>query len=177
MARYVAFLRGINVSGQKLIKMEALRGHFIMPGVTNISTYIQSGNVLFDAKTNDTAALTQKIEKQLLKQLGYAVTVVTRSAEEMRAIIETNPFSEDEVNGRKLYVTLLANAPGKEEQKKLASFNTETEETRVIGKEVYLLTAGYGDTKLSNTFIEKKLGTTATTRNWATMNKLLALMQ
>lgn len=176
MARYVAFLRGINVSGQKLIKMEALRGHFEIPGLSNISTYIQSGNVLFDAKTTDAAALKQKIEKQLLKQLGYAVTVVLRSTDEIREIIANAPYKDAEA-GRKLYVTMLADAPSTEGQKTLAAFNNDKEETKVIGKAVYLLTAGYGDTKLNNTFIEKKLGTAATTRNWATMNKILALMQ
>ena len=65
MSRYVAFLRGINVSGQKLIKMEELRKHFEIPGFKNVVTYIQSGNVLFDAKETDTAKLRTKIEKML----------------------------------------------------------------------------------------------------------------
>lgn len=156
--------------------MEALRGHFVMPGLTNITTYIQSGNVLFDAKSDDTDALAKTIEKQLLTQLGYAVTVMIRSATELQAIIDNNPFDDTGRDGRKLYVTMLATMPGTDAQKALSAFNTNSEETKVINKEVYLMTAGYGDTKLNNNFIEKKLGTAATTRNWATLNKILALM-
>lgn len=91
--RHVALLRAINVSGQKIIKMEDLRRMFEMPGLKNISSFIQSGNILFDAAEKDTERLRIKIEKKLLKDLGYAVEVFVRTAGEISAIVDNNPFS------------------------------------------------------------------------------------
>src|SRR5690349_4856769 len=106
--RYVAFLRGINVSGQKIIKMEELREHFKQPGFSNIATYIQSGNVLFDTKETDAETLRAKIEKNLAKKLGYSVTVIIRSQAELEEITKTCPFSDTELTGKaKIYITML----------------------------------------------------------------------
>jgi len=176
MARYVAFLRGINVSGQKLIKMEELRTHFGIPGFKNIVTYIQSGNVLFDAIEADEAKLRTKIEKQLAAKLGYNVPIIIRSMKDIENIIKNNPFpipGKDDV--RKVYVTLLSDAPPASLHKTLDAYKKDGEEFRVLEKEIYLLLGSAADTKLSNALIEKKLSVTATTRNWATLNKILGL--
>lgn len=174
MKRYVAFLRGINVSGQKLIKMEELKKHFEMPGFRNIVTYIQSGNVLFDSKETDTSKLRLKIERQLTKQLGYEVPTIVRSLDEIASVIKKSPFT-DGVGDGKLYVHFLSNEPRKGQQSALDPYKAENEELKIIGREVYLLTDGYGSSKLTNILIEKKLSVTATTRNWATINKVLEL--
>ena len=176
MTRYVAFLRGINVSGQKLIKMEELRKHFEIPGFKNVVTYIQSGNVLFDAKETDTTKLRNKIEKQLAAKLGYEVAVLVRSIDEIKQAIERNPFSGIETDStQKVYVTFLSGAPDSSLHAALDKYKSENEEFRILEREVYLLLASYGNTKLSNALIEKKLGLCATTRNWATLNKILEL--
>ena len=176
MTRYISFLRGINVSGQKLIKMEELRRHFEIPGINNVVTYIQSGNVLFDTRITDEIKLRKTIEKQLVTKLGYTVPTLLRSLDEIRNVVQSNPFEHIPVDGpRKLYVTFLSDTIGEAERSKLDPFKTEGEEYRIIGREVYLLLGGYGNTKLSNTLIEKKLGVQATTRNWATVNKILEL--
>jgi uncharacterized protein (DUF1697 family) len=175
MVRYVAFLRGINVSGQKLIKMEVLRQYFEMPGLKNIVTYIQSGNVLFDAKETDAVKLRTKVEKQLAKQLGYEVPVILRSLDEIRQVIKSNPFNKAVVEGKKMYVYFLSDAPGVALHASLAPYTNEEEELKIINKEAYLLTAGIGNSKLSNALLERKLGIVATARNWATVNKVLEL--
>jgi uncharacterized protein (DUF1697 family) len=175
MTRYVAFLRGINVSGQKLIKMEALRQIFEMPGIKNITTYIQSGNVLFDSKETDGEKLRVKMEKQLLKQLGYEVPTIIRSLDEIRTIIEKNPFPISNDDHKKLYVHFLSDEPGKALHALLQPYKAPEEELMIMGREAYLVTPGYGNSKLSNALVEKKLGVTATTRNWATVNKVLEL--
>jgi uncharacterized protein (DUF1697 family) len=175
MTRYVAFLRGINVSGQKLIKMEALRQFFEMPGFKNITTYIQSGNVLFDSKETDGEKLRVKIEKQLLGQLGYEVPTIVRSLDEIRTIIKKNPFPASLDGSKKLYVHFLSDEPVKALHALLQPYKAPEEELRIIGREAYLVTPGYGNSKLSNALVEKKLGVTATTRNWATVNKVLEL--
>ncbi len=176
MARYVAFLRGINVSGQKLIKMEELRKHFEIPGFKNIVTYIQSGNVLFDTKETDETKLRNKIEKQLAAKLGYEVPTIVRSANNIEYIIKNNPFCDmgkDDI--RKVYIALLSDSPPASAHKTLDIYRADGEEFHVLEKEIYLLLGSAGNTKLSNALIEKKLGLTATTRNWATMNKILEL--
>lgn len=174
--RYVAFLRGINVSGQKLIKMEILRQYFEMPGVKNIATYIQSGNVLFDSKETDTARLVTKIEKQLSKHLGYEVPVVVRSLAQIKDLVESNPFGTDaEKDGRKLYVHFLSDTPKEDLHRALDKYKGPEEEYLIMGTELFFLSPGFGNTKMTNSVIERKLGVTATARNWATINKILTL--
>lgn len=164
------------MSGQKLIKMDALKGMFDALAFKNVITYIQSGNVVFDTKATDNDKLRAKIEKQLIKELGYEVITIVRSIEEITAVIQQNPFNNiaaDDV--RKLYVTFLSAIPAKEKLPLLQAVLLDNEEIKVIGQQVYMITPGYGNTKLSNTFTEKKLGLSATTRNWATVNKMTQL--
>ena len=175
MIRYIAFLRGINVSGQKLIKMETLRQYFAMPGLSNIVTYIQSGNVLFDAKETEETKLLKKIGKGLARQLGYEVPVVLRSVEEIKTIIANNPFKKIPADNRKLYVHFLSSVPDDSLFKSLEGYKNESEDIRIFNREVYLLTGSYGNTRLNNSLIEKKLGVTSTARNWATVNKIINL--
>ena len=173
MKRYAALLRGINVSGQKLIKMEALKAIFEDAGFKYVVTYIQSGNVLFDAKGADTSMLREKIEKMLHKALGYEVATIVRSVDEIKETIAANPFPEP--GERRLYVHFLSSAPDEAHFPLLHKVAAEGEEFRVVNRELYLLTVAYGNTKLSNAFIEKKLGVSSTARNWNTVNKLTEL--
>ena len=106
--KYVAFLRGINVSGQKIIKMENLREMFSSFGFKNVTTYIQSGNVLFETAKTNAQTLTKKIESGLQKALGYDVTVLVRTVDEMVEIVKRNPFKNIKADEEKLlYVTLF----------------------------------------------------------------------
>ena len=106
--------------------------------------------------------------------LGYEVPVIIRSKQELKEIIEKNPFaSEDE---KMLYITFLKESPDKELLSELQGKNVNNDEIRIINKSVYLLIRnGYGNTKLSNTFIEKKLRVVSTTRNIKTVKKLIEL--
>ena len=176
MPRYIAFLRGINVSGQKLIKMEVLKTYFQLPGFGNIVTYIQSGNVLFDTHDTDVNGLRSLIEKQLSAQLGYEVPVVLRNLDEMRVVIEKNPFMEQmDVPGKKLYVVFLSGVPDMGLHSSIDAYKNAQEELIILGSEVFILTDGIGNSKLTITLFEKKLGHTATMRNWATVNKVVGL--
>ena len=174
--RYVALLRGINVSGHKIIKMEVLRQYFAMSNFSNIVTYIQSGNVLFDTMMNDEEALKSIIENKLETELGYHVSVILRAQIEFFEIIKNNPFSLLAVeDGRKLSVTFLSGKPLDELVNGLPSKSGESDEIRFVNREAYLLCKAYHETKFSNSFLEKKLSLQATTRNWATVNKLSTL--
>ena len=173
MTQYIAFLRAVNVGG-RFVKMEDLRKMLAMPGIKNISTYIQSGNVVFESSEVDRDVLVRKIEAQLLKGAGFEVKTLIRTMPELEMIVKNNPFGKHEED-MALYVSFLSAVPDVDVVKGLLLLQTEQEQFRVDGSTVYILVkkGGYGETKFSNTFLEKKLKLTATTRNWAKVNKML----
>lgn len=176
MTTNIAMLRGINVTGYKTVKMERLRATFADAGFQNVRTYIQSGNVVFE--TNEPASgLSAKIQKAILKDFGFEVSVLTKTAKEMADIVKRNPFAEDTaLDQKRFYVTFLADDPPKDALKLLQPLALPEDKIHVTGRAVYLYCPkGYGDTKLSNTTIEKKLGCGATTRNWNTTKTLLEM--
>src|SRR2546425_2465522 len=94
MIRFVAFLRAINVGGRNLIKMEDLSRVFVRSGFKNVRTFIQSGNVIFDASETNPNVLAKRIEKKLHKSLGHEVTVIVRTIAELEDILKRNPFKK-----------------------------------------------------------------------------------
>ena len=172
---YIALLRGINVSGHKKIKMPDLKAMFETLGFTNVRTYIQSGNVVFES--NAAEELESKISTKIQEQFGFEVSVICRTAEEMEQVITRNPYAEMVgFEAEKLYVTFLQQTPSEEKLEALKAFTFEPEMYTVSGREIYVYCFnGYGNTKLNNTFFEKKLKVSATTRNWRTVNELVRL--
>ena len=179
MPIYIAMLRGINVSGQKLIKMDALRDSMAALGFRQVKTYVQSGNIIFEAGKNSPVSAAEKIGKQILKDYGFSLPVIMRTAEEMERVARENPLlKEAGIDESKLHVTFLSSAAPGTAAQVLSPLATKPERLRVCGREIYLYCPnGYGDTKVSNNALEKKLGVRATTRNWKTVNALLALAQ
>jgi uncharacterized protein (DUF1697 family) len=177
MERYIAMLRGINVSGQKIIKMEHLRAMFDGMKFKNVVSYIQSGNVLFDAKETEEAELVQKIEKQILKTFGYEVPTFIRTIPQMQTVIKNNPFKKIiPPEAVQPYVTFLHTEPSKELKAMLEGFSCDTDTFSVKGREVYtLLYKDKGKPLFTNMFLEKKLKMPGTGRNWLTVNKLVEL--
>jgi uncharacterized protein (DUF1697 family) len=171
MDTYISLLRGINVSGQKKIPMDELKAIYESLGYHRVTTYIQSGNVVFDAQGGGLAG---RIEQAIEKQYGFEVPVVLRSVDEFADIIEGNPFlKEFDVDSACLHVVFLSESPAAAALDKLASIESGADQYRVAGSEIYLYCPnGYGRTKLSNTVLEKKLAVSATTRNWKTVNQL-----
>ena len=177
MIRYIAFLQGINPAGQKQVTMDEVRDYFEeLLGLQNISTYIQSGNVLFESEATDETDLRYKLEKQLKDRLGYEVKVILRMFHEIRNVIKNNPFDQlKTADTRNLYVTLLSDVPPYSVRGSLGVYSNDAEDARLVKREVYILSGNYGKTCFPNSLIEKKLGVAATTRNWATLNKILDL--
>ncbi|KZE82144.1 hypothetical protein AV654_08795 [Paenibacillus elgii] len=177
MNTYVAMLRGINVSGQKIIKMDRLKSIFESMQLQEVTTYIQSGNVIFGTTESDKVVLRDRIESTLKEALGYDVPVVIRSNDELDEVIKLNPFAVAELpEGEKVYVTFLASQPTAEAVAHFESYSNNVDDFRVLNREVYILSRkGYGKSLFSNNFVEKKLKVTATTRNWETVNKLADL--
>lgn len=177
MTQYLSILRGINVSGHRKLPMKELKALYGSLGFTEVQTYIQSGNAVFRA-SGTAAKLAEQIEEAIRAQYGYEVPVIVVTQQELRAIVEENPFlGERDIETDKLHVTLLAEKPGNEAAAKLVDIDYSPDRFVLSGKAVYLYCpGGYGNTKLSNAFFENKLKVKATTRNWKTMNTLLDMM-
>ena len=177
MQTYIAILRGINVSGHKIIKMDALRGLFESLQFKKVKTYIQSGNVVFQDKSTDSEVLQARIAKKILDEFSFIVPVIVKSKDELASIVKNNPFiSKEGTDIAKLHVTFLSAEPNKDDIKKNREGEYGPDEFIISGQTIYLHCPNtYGDTKLSNTFFEKKLKVTATTRNWKTVNELLKI--
>ncbi|WP_234859428.1 DUF1697 domain-containing protein [Aquimarina aquimarini] len=179
MTTFIALLRGINVSGQKKIKMADLRVKLEKLGFISVRTYIQSGNIIFQYKINDIVALQDLIKKEIIDQFGYDVPVLVFTVEMLSSIYKKNPFIErlksGEIEEKKMFFTILQDTPDIAVVKELMS-NSYEEEYMIVDRTVYMFAVnGYGKTKLNNNFFERKLKTIATTRNLKTMNKLLEL--
>jgi len=176
MTTYISMLRGINVSGQKKIKMEELKELYISLGFKNIQTYIQSGNVIFVSSDKIVSKLINKIERKIKKSFGFEVLVLIRTKNDLKKLIDNNPFAKKD--NSKLLVTLLSDTPLLSPIDEITKIKDDSEEFLISGKEIYLFCPnGYGKSKLSNNFFERKLKLSATTRNWKTVNKLLELAE
>ena len=174
---YISLLRGINVAGQKKIRMSDLKALYISLGFYDVQTYIQSGNVIFGSEQGVDEIVTL-IEKAISKQYGFEVPVQVCKVEVFEKLIVECPFRELDLveEGTRVMVTFLENLPNEENVAKLMTYVKEPERLVLHGRQIYLhCPNGYGKTKLSNAFIEKKLGVTATTRNWKSVLKLCEL--
>jgi uncharacterized protein (DUF1697 family) len=174
LVSYIFMIRGINVGGHKIVKMDALRKSFEKLGFKDARTYVQSGNVVVKAAKQAAAALEEKVKKQILKDFGHEVSVMVRSAEEMEAVVRANPFAKDASNDvSRLHVTFLSGVPEGAAVKLLGKIPAGADQYRCCEREIYLYCpSGYGESKLSNNALEKALARRATTRNWNTVNKL-----
>jgi uncharacterized protein (DUF1697 family) len=175
MTRYVAMLRGVNVSGRNKLSMEDLRAIVSAAGAKNVRSYIQSGNAVFTSG-RPVPVLVKDLRGRLQDALGSTVPVLVRTKEELEAVIDANPFLRPGVDPKTLHVTFLGAVPEQAAVTAAGATPAGVDEFQVIGREVFLLCpGGYGNTKLTNTFFEKKLGSEATTRNWKTVNALVEL--
>lgn len=172
-------LRGINVSGQKLIKMDALKKMYEGMNFVDVRTYVQSGNVIFSTVESNPRELENKISKQIEIEFGFQVPVFVLTSEELRNIVEHNPFVEDkEKDTSFLHVTFLADQPKEFDKGAIEEKKQTGEELRFTKNAVYLYCpTGYGKTKLNNNFLESKLKVKATTRNWKTTIELLRIAE
>jgi uncharacterized protein (DUF1697 family) len=178
METYISILRGINVSGQKKILMADLKALYEGLDFENVTTYIQSGNVIFKTpKPVSDTDLAKKIESAISKKYGFEVPVIVRTHAEMERILAVNPLLKEKgIDIERLHVTFLEEEPASEKVKLIKDLDFSPDKFVIIKKEVYLhCPKGYGITKISNNFFESKLKVKATTRNWKTVNKLVTL--
>ncbi len=141
----------------------------------NVTTYIQSGNVIFSVDKSNPADISKKIESAIHKKFGMSIPVITRTIDEIRNAIKRNPYlaAKDKDLGN-VYLTYLEFAPGSNEIAAIRDYSAPPDDFLINGETVYIYCpGGYGNTKLNNNFFERKLKTRATTRNWKTSNELL----
>jgi uncharacterized protein (DUF1697 family) len=179
MTAFVSLFRGINVGGHQAIRMGELKDLHESLGLKDVVTYIQSGNVVFTSDDADLPRLPKQIEDGFEINFGFHVEVFVRTSAELRDIIEKNPFQNQQSKESKWVVVMfLAARPDDTVQEDLLKTYAGPEEIFIIGKEMYIYYPnGIGRSKLSNTFIEKKLKTVGTARNWNTILQLQKLMQ
>ncbi len=175
MTTYISILRGINVSGKNMIKMNALQEAFINAGFNYVTTYIQSGNIVFQSKKDKTKNIETKIYALIKTVFGLDVPVLVQEAEELKNIIQKNPFINDVTKDAAfMHITFLSGTPDNLVIEKIKENDYYNDEFISISKTVYLYCPnGYGNSKLTNSFWENKLKLVATTRNWKTVNELL----
>jgi uncharacterized protein (DUF1697 family) len=172
--RYVAFVRGINVGGNRIVKMDRLRGLFEELGLSDVSTFIASGNVLFSSSPADPRALEGRIERRLAQGLGYDVATFVRSAEELAAIAAYDPFTLPARAKATLAIAFLRSAPSESAREQLVRLRTATDDFHVRGRELYwLLASGFSGSTVSDTALGKVIGP-STVRNVTTVRKLAA---
>jgi uncharacterized protein (DUF1697 family) len=179
MPTYISIVRGINVSGQKLIIMADLQKTYEKLGFGNIATYVQSGNVVFTGKKAAPEKLAASITQEIAKDFGFQVPVIVFSMLTLKQIIASNPFINDrEKDIAYLHVTFLSAQPPKFDVKSIEEKKLSGEAIAFTNAAVYLYCPnGYGKTKLTNSFLESKLQVSATTRNWKTTTELVRLAE
>src|SRR5690349_7543989 len=177
MAVMISMLRGINVGGHNLIKMDALRALYESLGMPDAQTYVQSGNVVFRTSERDAIRLGKKIQNGIEKGFNCKPEIILRSSAELEGVIARNPFAKRrDIEPGKLLVLFLASEPNSEARKKVLAIKADPEELHMSGREVYIyFPNGMGKTKLPWTTIEKLLGTPGTGRNWNSVTKLLEM--
>ena len=174
--KYVAFLRGINVSGHKIIKMKELAESLAKAEYKNVRTYIQSGNVIFEAGKKSNNIIAKEIAKIILETFGHEVEIMVRTQKEIEDIIKKAPFKKKD-SDKKLYLTFLQDKLSAENVKLLRSLNNPAETFFTTGKELYTIRDPklQFDKTILGTF-DKKLKVPTTTRNWNVVNKINELM-
>jgi uncharacterized protein (DUF1697 family) len=177
VATYIAMLRGINVSGHKIVKMERLRESLAALGLQNVRTYVQSGNGVFEAKAAAPAGIGVQIAERIEQDFGFSVPVMVVTSEEMARVVKENPFlKEAGIDLSRLHVTFLSEAPAAAGLKKMGALPAGPDRLACRSQSVYLhCPGGYGNSKLSNNAIERALSVGATTRNWKTVTTLLQM--
>lgn len=170
---YIAILRGINVGGKNKLPMVELRALAVDLGWLSVATYIQSGNLKFEAKEQDEMVLATALKQAIDQQFGYQIPILVRPQTYFQTLLQQHPALVEPVDPKHLHATFLAKAPEAAASRSLLEKDWGNDRIWIEERCAFLhCPNGYGRTKLTNSYLEKQLGVTATTRNWRTLNKL-----
>ena len=174
MQTHLALLRGINVSGHNMIKMEILKTTLQNIGFQNVQTYIQSGNVFVDTDEENPAKVGFLIKQEIYKTFGYDVPIIVIDQSDLANCLTNNPYLKDkDLDTKKLYVAFVSVLLNKDSINQLKVSQFKPDEVHIDGSWIYIKYAvGAGKTRLDQKYIEKKLNCVTTIRNWNTVNQL-----
>jgi uncharacterized protein (DUF1697 family) len=176
MARYIAFLRGINVGGNKKVAMPRLKQMLEGLGFTQVATLLQSGNAVFTSRERTTDGIARKIEAAIPKTFGFEVSVIVRTRDELATIVAKNPLDGAAENPSHFLVTFFSTTPDKAKIEAIDEKLHQPDEFHWRGREIYArFPNGIGRSKLASIVTSPRLGAVPTARNWTTVTKLLAL--
>ncbi len=170
---YIAFLRAVNV-GRRQVKMAALRGHLEEQGFSDVETFIASGNVRLTSSLRSPVKVEQRLETVLETWLGFGVPTLVRTPAELTAAFEAGEGLLSPVGDSRHYLTFLKDEPSVDAAQRLSGWDEPGERVTMSGREVHLWLASTSP-KLTNTRLERILGTLGTARDWKTVTKLAAL--
>ncbi len=170
--RYAAFLRAINVGGRNKVPMAELRALLNERGYADLTTHLQSGNVVFSSQA-PAAELEQEIAEAVAAGFGVSCAIMVRNGTELAATVSDSPLGAAPENPSRYFVAFLSAQPAADALKALDGVSFEPDALWVRGREAYLwCPAGAAETKLTNAALEKRLGVPATARNWTTVTRL-----
>ncbi|MGH2550263.1 MAG: DUF1697 domain-containing protein, partial [Thermomicrobiales bacterium] len=171
MPTYLALLRAVNVSGHNLVPMKELRARMEAAGYTNVRTYIQSGNVIFDHPSTNESELRSALAELITTEFNAKSPVVLRNREELAETIANCPFTIDAGEEKLFHVMFLGNLPNDEQLAALDPNRSPLDKWQVRGRDIYVhYASGIAGTKLTNSYFDSKLKTVSTGRNWRTVN-------
>ncbi len=176
VATHVALLRGVNLGGSNRLSMKELAALFVEAGCREVVTYVQSGNVVFQASDMVAERIAAQITEAIAARFGLHVPIVTRTVTEMARVVQGNPFLREGADPAALHVIFLASAPSDAQAGSLDPHRSPPDRFALHGREIYLhCPNGLARTRLTNDYFDRRLGTISTTRNWRTVLKLLEL--
>lgn len=177
MSRYVALLRGVNLGRHQRIAMADLHRLLTGLGHTDVATYLQSGNAVFTSADTEPDRLAADIQRALAAELGLSVPCLVRGRDELRRVVDANPFGDVAIDPARLLVIFLSHRPGSGMLSGVAPETYAPERFAVGDREIYVwCPEGVRNLKLSHSFFEKRIGCVATARNWNTVTNLLRRM-
>jgi uncharacterized protein (DUF1697 family) len=180
MKTFVSFLRGVNMTGHNAIRMADLAELYRIIGLAKPETFIQSGNVVFEADRDTPADLMAvSIEKAISEKYGYDVPVMIRTSRELRDILAFNPYvSEENYDPLKMAVIFLRNSVNEEQVQKVAGLDYPPDKFFINGSEIYTFCpGGFGKTKIYTNFFERKMKVRGTARSLKTIQAVLELAE
>ncbi|MFK7050229.1 hypothetical protein FLACOL_02216 [Flavobacterium columnare] len=177
MVKHLALLRGINVSGHNMIKMDDLKALLERIDFQNVVTYIQSGNVFFDCEEENGASVGFKIKQEIFKEWGYEVPVMVLAKQDLEQALANNLYlKEKDVDTSKIYFAFLNKELNEGAIHDLKISQVKPDEATIDKNRMYLkYINGAGKTRMDNKYIEKKLNVISTIRNFNTVSKLLEM--
>lgn len=177
MTTIISLLRGVNVGGNRLVKMAELVDLYKSLRLAGPRSHIQSGNVIFGTTEGDLEGLARRIEEAIERKFGMRSDVILRTSDEMKKVIESNPFAGRlEIPPNKLVVTFLTSAPGPEAQDTLRALPPAPEEFHLTGRDLYAYYPnGMSGSKTPQSAIDRATKVRGTARNWNTVTKLYEL--